>query len=282
MGAGQPPPDVYAGKPDGTENLRLYDVDVETGTERDLTPLDGVQCRLIAHRKRLPNEVLLGLNHDNPKCRRVSPGPDDRGAEKVIKNPGLRGWVVDDELQVRGAVMPMPDGAMVIMVRDDEASDWRPLLGVPAQDAETTGPIGFTKDGAGMFLQTSVGSNTARLVKLDIASGDVDVIADDPTFDITNVFINPDSREVEGVVVYGDQQEFRLFDDSMRLDVDLLQQVNPGDLVMSARSQDNSTWLVAFGSDSARSSSSRGTAWRRKRRSCSTTGPSSPTSPWCR
>ncbi len=243
---------MYMRDKDGSENFRLYDVDVETGTERDLTPLDGVQCRLIAHRKRFPNEVLLGLNHDNPELHDVYHLDLTTGAlEKVVENPGYVGWVVDDELQVRGAVMPMPDGAMVIMVRDDEASDWRPLLGVPAQDAETTGPIGFTKDGAGMFLQTSVGSNTARLVKLDIASGDVDVIADDPTFDITNVFINPDSREVEGVVVYGDRQEFRLFDDSMRLDVDLLQQVNPGDLVISARSQDNSTWLVAFDSDSA-------------------------------
>ena len=36
---------------------------------------------------------------------------------------------------------------MLILVRDDEASDWRPLVEVPPEDAETTGPLGFTKDG---------------------------------------------------------------------------------------------------------------------------------------
>ena len=72
----------------------------------------------------------------------------------------------------------------MILVRDDEASDWRPLLEVPPEDAESTGPLGFTKDGTGMYLQTSVDSNTGRLVKMDIATGAVEVIAEDPDYDI--------------------------------------------------------------------------------------------------
>ena len=58
----------------------------------------------------------------------------------------------------------------MILVRDDEASDWRPLLEVPPEDAELTGPVGFTKDGTGMYLQMSVDSNIGRLVKMDIAT----------------------------------------------------------------------------------------------------------------
>ena len=53
--------DPYVRDKDGSENYRLYDVDLETGVERDLTPLDDVQCRLIAHRKEFPNDVLIGL-----------------------------------------------------------------------------------------------------------------------------------------------------------------------------------------------------------------------------
>ena len=62
---------MYVRDKDGSENYRLYDVDLETGVERDLTPLDGVQCRLIAHRKRFPNDVLIGLNKDNPQLHDV-------------------------------------------------------------------------------------------------------------------------------------------------------------------------------------------------------------------
>jgi hypothetical protein len=48
-------------------------------------------------------------------------------------------------------------------VRDDDASHWRPLLEVTPEDAESTGPVAFTKDGKGKYIQTSVDSNTARL-----------------------------------------------------------------------------------------------------------------------
>jgi dipeptidyl aminopeptidase/acylaminoacyl peptidase len=224
---------------------------LESRTERDLTPLDGVQCRLIAHRKRFPNDVLVGLNKDNPQLHDVYHLDLTTGAlEKIVENPGFVGWVVDDDLKVRGAVTPTPDCGMVILVRDDETSDWRPLVEVPPEDAETTGPLSFTKDGTGMYLQTSIGSNTGRLVKLDIATGAVEVIAEDPTYDITGVIINPDSREIEGVLVYGDRREYRIFDDSMRTDVEALQQLNPSDLMINDRDHDDSTWLVAFDSDS--------------------------------
>ena len=77
---------------------------------------------------------------------------------------------------------------------------------------------------------------------MDIATGAVDVIAEDPTYDITGVIINPDSREIDGVMVYGDRLEYRIFNDSMRADVEALQQLHPGDLMISDRDHDDSTW----------------------------------------
>jgi dipeptidyl aminopeptidase/acylaminoacyl peptidase len=241
---------MYVQDKDGSENFRLYDVDLESGTERDLTPLDGVQCRVIAHRKRFPNDVLIGLNKDNPQLHDIYHLNLTTGAlEKIIENPGFIGWTVDYDLKVRGGVKPTPDGGMVIMVRNDETSDWRPLLEVPPEDAETTGPLGFTKDGASMYLQTSVGSNTGRLVKMEIATGAVEVIAEDPDYDITGAIVNPDSRDIEGVMVYGDRVQYRIFDDSMRADVEALERLDAGDLVISDRDNDDSTWLVAFNND---------------------------------
>jgi dipeptidyl aminopeptidase/acylaminoacyl peptidase len=241
---------MYVRDKDGSENFRLYDVDLESGVERDLTPLDDVQCRLIAHRKRFPNDVLVALNKDNPQLHDVYHLDLTTGAlDKVVENPGFLGWVVDYDLQVRGGVQPTPDGGLVIMVRDDESSDWRPLLDVAPEDAETTGPLGFTKDGASLFLQTSVGSNTGRIVKMEIATGDVEVIAEDPDYDIAGAIVNPDTREIDGVMVYGDRLQYNIFDDSMRADVQALQRLNPGDLMINDRDNDDSTWLVAFDND---------------------------------
>ncbi len=242
---------MYVRDFDGSENFRLYDVDLDTGVERDLTPLEGVQCRLIAHRKEFPNDLLIGLNKDNPQLHDVYHLDLTTGMlEKIVENPGFLGWVVDRELTVRGAVAPLPDGGAVILVRDDGGSDWRPLLEAPPEDAESTGPLGFTNDGAGMYLQTSVDSNTGRLVKMDIVTGAVEVIAEDPAFDIAGAMLNPDTREVEAVTVYRDRLEYQIFDDAVRADIEALQRLSAGDLMISDRSDDDTTWLVAFDDDS--------------------------------
>ncbi|MDH6198299.1 dipeptidyl aminopeptidase/acylaminoacyl peptidase [Mycobacterium frederiksbergense] len=242
---------IYVRDKDGSENFRLYDVDLETGAERDLTPMDGVQCRLIAHRKRFPNDVLVGINKDNPQLHDVYHLDLKTGElRKIVENPGYLGWVVDDDLKVRGAVTPTADGGLVILVRDDEDSPWRTLLEVGPEDAETTGPVGFTKDGAAMYLQSSVGSNTTRLVKMDIATGAIEVIAEDPTYDISGVIMHPDTREIQAVAVYGERLQLRIFDDSIRGDIEALQHLHHGDLLLTDRSDDDSTWLVAFDQDS--------------------------------
>ena len=242
---------MYIRDKDGSENFRLYDVDLETGVERDLTPFDDVQCQIIAHRKEFPNVVLLGMNKDNPQLHDIYRLDLTTGdLEKTVENPGFTGWVVDRDLKVRGAVQPLPDGGSVILVREDEASEWRPLLQVPPEDAESTGPVGFTRDGQKIYVQTSVDANTARLVKMDVATGAVEVIAEDPEYDMAGLMLNPDTREVEAVVVYRDRQEFQVFDDAVRGDIDALQRLSRGDLSINDRSDDDTTWLVAFDDDS--------------------------------
>lgn len=241
---------IYVRDKDGSENYRLYDVDLDTGIERDLTPIDGVQCRIISHRKKFPNDVLVAINKDNPQLHDVYHLDLTTGdLKKVIENPGYLAWVVDDDLVVRGAVAPSADGGVVIDVRDDAESDWRTLLEVEPEDAETTGPGGFTKDGTALYMMTSAGTNTARFVKYDIATGETEVIAEDPTYDITTYIAHPDTREIQGVAVYGERLEYRIFDDEIRTDFEALRRLHTGDLVVADRDHDDSTWLVAFDDD---------------------------------
>ena len=83
---------MYVRDKDGSENFRIYDVDLETGVERDLTPMDDVQCRLIAHCKDFPNDVLIGLNKDNPQLHDVYHLELTTGKlEKIVENPGFVG-----------------------------------------------------------------------------------------------------------------------------------------------------------------------------------------------
>ena len=83
---------MYTRDKDGSEDFRLYDVDLETGVERDLTPLDGVQCRLMVHCKDFPNDVLIAMNKDNPQLHDVYHLDLTTGKlEKIVENPGFVG-----------------------------------------------------------------------------------------------------------------------------------------------------------------------------------------------
>ena len=62
---------LYLQDTGGDENWRLYDVDLERMERRDLTPYDGVQAQIIGLEKKRPDEVLVGLNRDNPQLHDV-------------------------------------------------------------------------------------------------------------------------------------------------------------------------------------------------------------------
>ena len=80
----------------GDENWRLYDVDLRTMERRDLTPFEGIHANIIATSKRKPNEVLVGINADNPQLHDVYRLDLSTGSlVKEIANPGYAGWVAD-------------------------------------------------------------------------------------------------------------------------------------------------------------------------------------------
>ena len=109
-----------------------------------------MQTQLIATESEFPDEILVGLNKDNPQLHDVYRLDLETGElTKELANPGFIGMVADAQLVVRAASQPQPDGSMVLVVRDSADSDeWRALLTVPAEDSLTTGPVAFSADGS--------------------------------------------------------------------------------------------------------------------------------------
>src|ERR1700758_1994003 len=129
---------LYLRDAGGDENWRLYDVDLDTMERRDLTPFENIHAAIIGTSKRRPNEVLVGINADNPALHDVYRLDLESGAlVKEIEDPGFAGWRADEDLVGRCAIAPQPDGSFDVLVRDDSGSDsdsgqWRTLLTFPA------------------------------------------------------------------------------------------------------------------------------------------------------
>jgi dipeptidyl aminopeptidase/acylaminoacyl peptidase len=242
---------VYIQDTGGDENWHIHTVDLESGDVVDRTPFDGVQAQIVAHNKRFPNEMLIGLNKDNPQLHDVYHLDLQSGAlEKVAENPGFVGWEVDDDLKVRAAMAPQPDGGMTILVRDTEDADWRPLVAYPAEDALVFGSSGFSKDGGSVYLLSSIDANAARLVKMDIASGELTVLAEDPTYDVIDAVIHPDTREPQLAVLVKEKLGHIVLDDSIRDDLEAIRNLHPGvPFQIVDRDHADATWLVAFNTD---------------------------------
>src|SRR6266699_1794783 len=231
----------------GDENWRLYDVDLATMRHRDLTPFDGVQTQIVAMERDFPTEVLIGLNKDNPQLHdvyRLNLGSGE--LTKEVDNPGFLGWVADSKLVVRGAFAPQPDGSLSALVRDSAADDWRELLAIPAEDALTTDPVAFSADGQSLLVVSSVGAETAKLVRIDLASGAEEVLAGDREADVSDVRIDPQTREPQIVVVLKDRSEYLVLDPSVADDLAAIRALHHGDPNFVSADDAEETWLFTF------------------------------------
>jgi dipeptidyl aminopeptidase/acylaminoacyl peptidase len=232
----------------GNENWRLYATNLESKETRDLTPFENVQVRVIDRDKHFPNELLIAMNKDNPQVHDVYHLDLTSGdLTLVAKNPGnVAQWVTDTQFKVRGAVTALPDGGTELLIRDNEQAEWRRLITWNPDDALTSGPVGFTRDGESLYLEDSREANASRLVKLNLATGALDVLAADPHYDVGSVVINPDSYDVQAVAFNKDRVEWVVLDESIRVDFDRIRDIHQGDFFITSRDDADATWIVAF------------------------------------
>ena len=241
---------LYVQDEGGDENWRVHGVDFETGEDRDLTPFEDVQARVVGLDKRFPDDVLVGLNRDNPQLHDVYRLHLPTGElTKVFSNPGFVDMTIDAEFRVRGGISPQPDGGMSIMVRDDEDADWRTLLDVGQEDALATGPVAFSLDGRELIAMSSVGANAGRLVRFDVATGEETLIAGDEKYDVADVRLHPDTREVQTVSFLRERVHHEVLDDSIADDIARLESLERGDLSVGSHDDADETWIVAYTSD---------------------------------
>ena len=242
---------VYIQDQDGDENWRVYTADPATKEVRDLTPFDGVQAQLICKSRHFPDTLLVGLNEENPELHDVyrltlSSGERDLAA----KNPGnVVGWVADRDFLVRGALAATLEGGFDLLLRDNEASEWNKVIGWDKEDALSSAPVGFTPDGARIYLLDSRNANAARLTVFDPEDGGSEVLVGGDRYDIGNVMVHPDTEEVQAAAVVRARPEWTVLDKGVREDFEAIKELAPGDFDVVSRDHADENWLVAFTND---------------------------------
>ena len=233
----------------GNENWQLYRANIETGENEILTPYEGVQVQIVEYTKRHPDDMLIAMNKEDARLFDVYHLDLRTGeTERVARNPGnIVGWLVDYELKVRGAMAATPEGGFDLLVRESEKGSFSKVLTWGPGDALSSYPETFSKCGRYVYCVDSRGVNAARLVMIDLESGEtVEVIAEDPTYDVSGVVKHPDTWEIQAVLFLRDRIEWTVIDDDIQKDMEMIGDLHRGDYVIRSRDADDRVWVVGF------------------------------------
>ncbi len=107
-------------------------------------------------------------------------------------------------------------------------------------------PIGFDASNRFLYSYDNRGRNTAAIVKHDLTSGKMTVIASDDKVDIGEAIVHPATREVQAYATNWTRKKWRTLDRSLKRDLDYLATVRDGDMSLESQSRDDKLWIVRY------------------------------------
>lgn len=240
----------YMQDDNGDENWHLFQTNIETKETKNLTPFPGVKIIVIDYDYKFPDEMLIGMNKRNAEVFDVYRLNLKTGEmNMIVQNPDdVFHWVADHNLQVRAAQSYGKDGSTLIRVRDTVDSPWRLLLSI--NPLETHGSIlNFTPDNQALYVITSLGGNTERLIKVNLADGKTQLVFEDPQYDITDVITHPTKYTLEAIALEKERYEWVVMDPSFASDFNYLTQNIKTPFILTSGDLADQNWIVASMSD---------------------------------
>ncbi|MDP4180764.1 MAG: S9 family peptidase, partial [Bacillota bacterium] len=242
---------IYLKDNGGDENYQIYAASIDGKAEDvDLTPYPGVMAYYVDMLKGNKNEILIQMNKKDPKVFDVYRLNVLTGETVMVaENPGnITSWVTDSVGKLRIAVSG--DGVeSKILYREKEEDGFTTLI--EAKAGETFTPIMFSKDNQSLYATSNIGRDTAAIVKMDLKTGDQKVIFERKDVDVSNIIVNPITREVLGATYITDMtnieyfnQDFKAIMDKVAKKFDNGLQVGVNDL-----SEDMTRFILSVGSD---------------------------------
>lgn len=235
---------LYLQDKDGDENWRLYSVELDDLSVKDLTPLEGVQAQIKAASPHFPDQVLVGVNDRNPQLHDLYQIDISSGERTLlIENLGFLDFLIDDErFNVLAALQMRPDGGIDILKRDQE--EFVMWESIQQEDTLTTQPAGVDKTGTKLYLMDSRGRNTSALYESDLNTRERILLAEDPLADASEVILHPTEKNIQAVSFTYERKRWQILDEAIQPDLQTLREELKGEVEVIDRSLDDRYWIV--------------------------------------
>lgn len=239
---------VYLQDRGGDENWRVYSVNLATGAEIDLTPMDGVAAQIAHVSRDYPDTLAIGLNDRNPQFHDIHLVNAATGERTMLfENPRFADVTLDDAMRVRLVSEMNPDGSIASFMV--EGGEFEPFDTVPFEDTMGTRSVGLDRKGERLFVVDSRGRDKSALTVRDLATGKVETIFEGTKADVSGALVDPITDEIEAVASTYLKPEWTVLDKGMQKDLDFLRTLQEGEIGIGSRSLDDSKWIVSFRGD---------------------------------
>ncbi len=167
---------VYSKDQGGNEDFHLYAVDFDGSNMKELTPFSGVRIDIIDQLKEIDNEIIIGMNKNNPQLfepfrLNTQTGEFKQLAENNNIMEPISGWMTDHEGKLRVAFKVKDGTNSVIMYRKNEKDPFKDILTTDFR--VNVSPLFFDFDNGNIAYATSnYGRDKSAIVKLDLENGE--------------------------------------------------------------------------------------------------------------
>ncbi len=234
---------LYVQDEGGNENYRVFGSPVTGGETVTYTPFDKTRAQIIGASPLVRDAILIGLNNRDPKFHDAHRLDLATGKLTLVRqNDGWSSWIVDMQLNVRGATKQTPAGGFEVYRFDGERAV--KLMDIAPEDALSSETLNFDAEGKTLYMLSSQGRNTAALVAVDFSNGSSSVLGEHGRADVATVLTHPTTGRPDAFAAVYLRKEWTPVGETLRADLAHLAQRLKGDFSVESRSDDDKLWTL--------------------------------------
>jgi len=247
---------VYVKDSGGDENFQLFAVDRDGSNPKDLTPFDGVKIDLIDDLEDQDDELIIGMNKNNPMLFEpyrinVQTGETTKLAENDNPAEPITSWMTDHAGRLRIAIKTIEGVNQHIMYRATEEAPFETV--VKTNFKESLDPLLFDfDDGDVVFCLSNIGRDRSEIIRYDFARNQEvgEPIFTHPEVDAGSLMYSRKRKVLTGAVYTTWKQQMTFFDEQRRQMQDRLETELPGyEIVLTGSNKAEDMFMVRTFSD---------------------------------